>query len=77
MPCYAKVSSHLTGSIELKAIVNKEGKADPVELIGGKARIRDPALVARCIAEVKRHRFTRTDDKAPERAEARIVYNFK
>lgn len=78
MPRYAKVSSHLTGSIELRAIVNKEGKADPVEQVGGKAPASgDPALVARCIAEVKRHRFTRTDDKAPERAEARIVYNFK
>ncbi|MDE6612750.1 MAG: hypothetical protein K2K22_09350 [Muribaculaceae bacterium] len=78
MPRYAKVSSHLTGSIELRAIVNKEGKADPVEQVGGKAPASgDAALVARCIAEVRRHRFTRTDDNAPERAVARIVYNFK
>lgn len=78
MPRYAKVNSHLTGSIELRAIVNKEGVANPVEQVGGKAPASgDPALVARCIAEVKRHRFTRTDDNAPDRAVARIIYNFK
>ncbi|MCM1067689.1 MAG: hypothetical protein NC418_08985 [Muribaculaceae bacterium] len=78
MPRYAKVSSHRTGSIELRAIVDKEGRAISVELEGGKAPASgDPALVSRCIAEVKRHRFTRNDDRAPERSTARIIYNFK
>lgn len=78
MPRYAKVKASATGSIELRAIIDSEGRVKSVELTGGKAPASaDPALVARCKAEVKRHRFTRNDDKAPERAVARIIYNFK
>lgn len=78
MPRYAKVSSHQTGSIELRAIVDSTGAVSSVELIGGKAPASgDPSLVARCIAEVRRHRFTRTDADAPERSIARIIYTFK
>lgn len=78
MPRYAKVSAHQTGSIGLRAIVDREGKVASVELTGGKAPASgDPALVARCIAEVRRHHFTRNDDNAPERSIARIIYTFK
>lgn len=78
MPSYAKVRAYQTGSIELRAIVGRDGKVKSVELTGGKAPASgDPALVSKCIAEVRRHRFTRTDDNAPESATARIVYTFK
>ncbi len=78
MPRYAKVDSRQTGSIELRAIVDSTGKVVTVDLVGGKApAAADPALVARCIAEIKRHRFTRTDDNAPEESTARITYIFR
>lgn len=78
MPSYGKVKSFHTGSIELRAIVGRDGTVKSVELTGGKAPASgDPALVERCKAEVRRHRFTRTDDNAPETATARIVYTFK
>lgn len=78
MPSYAKVEARSTGSVELRAIVDADGHVASVELIGGKApAAADAALVARCIAEVRRHRFTRTDDNAPERSTAKITYIFK
>ena len=78
MPAYSKVKSHSTGSIELRAIVGSDGRVSEVTLVGGKAPASgDPALVARCINEVKRHRFTRRDSDAPERAVAKIIYNFR
>ena len=78
MPRYSKVPSLQTGSIELRAIVDREGRVVSVELVGGKAPASgDPALVERCKAEVRRHRFTRNDDNAPERSTARITYRFR
>lgn len=78
MPSYGKVKSYQTGSIELRAIVGRDGSVKSVELVGGKAPASgDPSLVERCKAEVRRHRFTRTDDNAPETATARITYTFK
>lgn len=78
MPSYAKVEARQTGSIELRAIVDSQGRVISCDLTGGKApAAADPALVAKCIAEVRRHRFTRTDNDAPERSTARIIYRFK
>lgn len=78
MPQYAKVASHLTGRIELLATINSEGKVIKVEQTGGKAPAgADAALVAKCIAEVRRHTFTRTDSTPPPSATARIIYTFR
>lgn len=78
MPKYGKVTSYSTGSIELRATVDSSGAVTAVVLVGGKAPASgDPALVARCIAEVRRHRFTRTDTDAPPTATARITYTFR
>ncbi len=78
MPSYAKVPSALTGRIELRAEVGRDGHVTSVRQVGGKAPAgSDATLVARCIAEVKARRFTRNDDRAPERAVARIIYTFK
>ena len=78
MPRYASVPSEVTGSIILTAIVGSDGNVIPVELTGGKSpAAADRALVQACMAEVKRRRFTRHDDKAPERSTARITYTFR
>ena len=45
---------------------------------GGKAPASaNAALVEKCMAEVRRHTFTRRDDNAPETATARITYTFR
>ena len=78
MPRYARVPSEVTGSIILTAIVGPDGHVLSVELTGGKSpAAADRALVQACMAEVKRRRFTRNDDKAPERSTARITYTFR
>lgn len=78
MPRYSRVPSEVTGSIILTAIVGPDGNVISVELSGGKSpAAADRALVQACIAEVKRRRFTRHDDKAPERSTARITYTFR
>lgn len=78
MPRYSRVPSEVTGSIILTAIVGADGNVISVELTGGKSpAAADRALVQACMAEVKRRRFTRNDDKAPERSTARITYTFR
>lgn len=78
MPRYAKVASRVTGRIELRAIIGPDGRVISVEQTGGKApAAADRALVNKCIDEVRAHRFTRTDDAAPDRATAHIIYTFK
>lgn len=78
MPKYAKVNSSSTGRIELLAEIDSKGHVVKIEQTGGKAPAgADAALVARCIAEVKRHTFTRNDNDAPPKATARIVYVFR
>lgn len=78
MPRYARVPSEVTGSIILTAIVGSDGNVISVELTGGKSpAAADRALVQACMAEVRRRRFTRNDNKAPERSTARITYTFR
>lgn len=77
MPHYAKVKSGVTGSIKLQAIVDQDGNVKSIDIIGGKAPAAgDPALIERCKAEIRRHRFTRNDNNAPQRAIATITYTF-
>lgn len=78
MPRYDKVASRQTGSIILQATVNRQGRVTSVVQTGGKAPASaNAALVEKCMAEVRRHTFTRRDDNAPERATARITYTFR
>lgn len=78
MPKYSKVNTSLTGRIELRAVIDEKGKVIKIEQTGGKAPAgADAALVAKCIAEVRRHTFTRTDNDAPPTATARIIYTFR
>lgn len=78
MPKYAKVKTGQTGRIDLLAVIDATGKVIKIEQTGGKAPAgADPALVAKCIAEVRRHTFTRSDNNAPPQATARISYIFR
>lgn len=77
MPSYAKVPSTVTGTIELKATIDRQGKVTAVEIIGGQApAATNTALGEACKAEVRRRTFTRGDDRAPEQATAYITYRF-
>ncbi len=78
MPSYAKVPSTVTGTIKLKATVNRSGKVVSVEVIGGDApAATTSSLVEACKAEVRSKTFTRSDSNAPETATAYITYNFR
>lgn len=78
MPSYAKVPSSVTGTIKLKAIVNRSGKVVSVEVIGGDApAATTTSLVEACKAEIRSKTFTRSDSNAPETATAYITYNFR
>lgn len=77
MPSYAKVPSSVTGTIELKATINSEGKVTAVEVIGGQApAATNAALTKACKDEVRRRTFTRSDNNPPESATAYITYRF-
>lgn len=77
MPRYAPVPATCTGRIELTAVIDAQGKVTSCRMTGGKApAASDRALVEACIAEVKRHTFTRNDDDAPQSARATIIYQF-
>ncbi|MDE6311705.1 MAG: hypothetical protein K2L96_07820 [Muribaculaceae bacterium] len=77
MPSYAKVPSTVTGTIELKATINSQGKVTAVEVIGGQApAATNAALAEACKAEIRRRTFTRSDSNAPESATAYITYRF-
>ena len=78
MPSYNKLPSTEVGSVRLRATINREGNVIKVEQVGGNPPASaNSALVARCMAEVRTKRYTRTDDNAPERAIATITYIFR
>lgn len=78
MPNFAKVPSTCTGSVKLEAVIGPDGRVIKVYLTGGKAPASaDTKLVARCMAEVRRHVFSRRDSNAPDNAKARITYVFR
>lgn len=78
MPKYAKVPSTVTGSIILRASVDRNGRAKDIEQTGGEPpAATDRALVRACIAEVSSKTFTRSDNEPPEHATATITYRFK
>lgn len=78
MPRYRKVRSTLTGTVEIRAIVDAAGNPTRVEQTGGRApAAANAALVQACIREVQAHRFTRNDTLAPPRSVATIIYRFE
>lgn len=78
MPRYEEVKSEQTGSVILRAVVDRSGKVTKVEQIGGKAPAAANArVVEACKAEVRRRTFTRSTDNAPDRAIATITYIWK
>ena len=78
LPSYADVRCEQTGSVVLRAIIDREGKVVKVEQIGGQAPASaNSKVVAACIAEVRSHTFTRKDNNAPQRAIATITYRWR
>ena len=79
MPAYRKIPSTVTGSIKVRVVIGRDGSVKEISFIdGGKA----PAATDRTLreavkSEILKRRYTRTDDKAPERAVAVITYIFE
>ena len=78
MPRYNKVPSTATGSIKVRATIDRQGNVTLVEFIGGEAPAStDGRLRAAIEKEIRSHKFTRHDSNAPEQAKAYITYTFK
>lgn len=79
VPAYRKIPSTVTGSIKVRVVIGRDGSVKEISFIdGGKA----PAATDRTLreavkAEILKRRYTRTDDKAPERAVGVITYIFE
>lgn len=78
VPTYNRIPSSVTGSIVVRATVERDGHVSEASVTGGSAPAStDPALRAAVVEEVKRRKFTRTDNNAPAQATAYITYTFK
>lgn len=79
LPAYSPVKSTVTGTIVLKVAIDSQGRPTSVKINGGTPpAITNSAVYQACVAEVKRHTFTRADSSpAPESAIAVITYSFK
>jgi outer membrane biosynthesis protein TonB len=78
-PAYSnKIPSSVTGSVKLSLTIDKNGNVTSAKVIGGNAPAGSNATVqARCIAEAKSKRFTRTGGEAPDEATAILTFIFK
>lgn len=78
VPAYSRIPSSVTGSIVVRATVERDGHVSDAAVSGGTAPASaDQALRAAVVEEVKRRKFTRTDNNAPAQATAYITYTFK
>lgn len=79
IPRYARVPSTLTGSIKMQLRIDRTGAVTSVTFTGGQPpAATDHRLRTAVEAEVRAHRFTRTDAAtAPESATAYITYTFR
>lgn len=79
-PGYARIPSSVTGSVVLSFIVDRDGKARKIVVVGGNPPAASNAtLKKRCIAEVSNHTFTRPATAGDPDAEtpATITFIFK
>lgn len=79
-PGYARIPSSVTGSVVLSFIVDKDGKARKIAVVGGNPPAASNADVKkRCIAEVSKHTFTRpaTAEDPDAETPATITFIFK
>lgn len=79
-PGYGRVSSAVTGSVILSFIVDQNGKARKIAVVGGDPPAASNAAVKkRCIDEISRHTFTRSATAPDPDAEtpATITFIFK
>lgn len=79
MPNYSPVMSTVTGSVKMILTIDKEGNVTNVAFDGGNPpAATNTAVRQACAAEVRRHRFTRSNpDTAPATSKAYITYTFK
>lgn len=79
MPRYSPVTSTVTGSVKMVVTINRNGEVTDVRFDGGDApAATNTAVRNACAAEVRRHKFTRSNpDTAPESSKAYITYTFK
>ncbi|MCC8118276.1 MAG: hypothetical protein LIP09_05950 [Bacteroidales bacterium] len=79
MPNYSPVMSTVTGSVKLIVTIDRNGNVTNVQFDGGNApAATNTAVRNACAAEVRRHKFTRSNpDTAPETSKAYITYTFK
>lgn len=78
VPAYTRIPSSVTGSIVVRATVERDGHVSEAAVSGGTAPASaDQALRAAVVEEVKKRKFTRTDNNAPAQATAYITYTFK
>lgn len=77
-PAYAEIPATTTGAIRVRATIDRTGRVTEVTLLNGTPPAgSDPALRKAVVEEVKRRKFTRGDNQAPDRATALITYTFK
>lgn len=79
IPTYGSVKSTVTGSIQMKLTINREGKVTNVAIIGGEApALSNQAARNACVIEVKSRTFHRSNpDDAPETSTAYVTYRFR
>lgn len=78
VPRYARIPATTTGSIRVRAVIDRTGRATEITLLDGTPPAgADPALRQAVINEVKARRYTRADNNAPDRSIAIITYTFK
>lgn len=78
VPSYSKVPSTMTGSIEITAKIDREGKVVSVTFRGGDPPAATDARLRQAVEnEVKSRKFTRGKSPAPEQATAYITYRFR
>ncbi len=79
MPSFAPVSSTVTGSIKVRAKIDRDGRVTSVSFIGGDApAATNSRLRAAIEREIRSRRFSRPNRAdAPDEATAYITYRFK
>lgn len=78
LPAYKAVPSTVTGSVEMRVTIDRQGNVKTVTFTGGTApAATDPAVRAACEKEVRARKFTRSDNEAPDEATAFVTYIFR
>lgn len=76
MPVYSNtIPSNEVGSVTFEVAVNRDGSVGKITQISNKGLT--SATIARCRAEIQRHRFTHGNPETAEAATARVTFTFQ